>query len=62
MLAVCGEALMDVYAASATATGMALDARVGGSPLNVVIGLARLSQPVSFLGGVSRGFLGERRL
>ena len=60
MIVVCGEALMDVFDAGATATGQALDARIGGSPLNVAIGLARLAQPVAFLGGVSRGFLGER--
>jgi fructokinase len=62
MFVVCGEALMDVFAAGDTPTGMALDARVGGSPFNVAVGLARLEQPVAFLGGVSRGFLGERLL
>ena len=62
MFLVCGEALMDVFAVADTATGMTLDARVGGSPFNVAIGLARLGQPVSFLSSVSRGFLGERLL
>jgi len=60
MFVVCGEALFDVFAAGHTPTGIALDARIGGSPFNVALGLARLQQPVSFLGGVSRGFLGER--
>src|SRR5689334_19870478 len=60
MFVVCGEALMDVFSTGATPTGVALDARIGGSPLNVAIGLSRLAQPVCFLGGVSRGFLGER--
>jgi len=60
MFVVCGEALMDVFSTGATPTGVSLDARVGGSPLNVAVGLARLAQPVVFLGGVSRGFLGER--
>jgi fructokinase len=60
MIVVCGEALMDVFATGDTATGAALDARIGGSPLNVAIGLARLAQPVAFLGTVSSGFLGER--
>ena len=60
MFLVCGEALMDVFAVGDTATGMNLDARVGGSPFNVAVGLARLAQPVAFLGAVSRGFLGER--
>ncbi len=60
MFMVCGEALMDVFATDDTATGVVLDARVGGSPYNVALGLARLAQPVSFFGSVSRGFLGER--
>jgi fructokinase len=60
MFVVCGEALMDVFAAGDTATGMALDARVGGSPFNAAVGLARLAQPVAFFSAVSRDFLGER--
>jgi fructokinase len=60
MFVVCGEALFDVFAAGETPTGLLLDARIGGSPFNVALGLARLGQPVSFFGGVSRGFLGER--
>jgi fructokinase len=60
MIVVCGEALMDVFDAGATATGNALDARIGGSPYNVALGLARLAQPVAFCGAVSTGFLGER--
>jgi fructokinase len=51
---------MDVFSAGDTATGMTLDARVGGSPFNVAVGLARLAQPVAFFSAVSRGFLGER--
>ena len=60
MFVVCGEALMDVFAEGRTDTGMALDARVGGSPFNAAVGLARLRQPVGFFGPVSRDFLGER--
>lgn len=60
MIVVSGEALMDVFAAGHTATGTRLDARIGGSPLNVAIGLARLAQPVAFFGAVSNGFLGDR--
>jgi fructokinase len=60
MFMVCGEALMDVFADGTTPTGLTLDARIGGSPLNVAIGLARLGQPVGFLGGVSSGFMGHR--
>ena len=62
MIVVSGEALMDVFAAGDTPTGLILDARIGGSPLNVAIGLARLAQPVAFFGALSSGFLGERLL
>lgn len=60
MFIVCGEALMDVFATTDTPTGTLLDARIGGSPLNVAIGLARLGRPVAFFGGISAGFLGDR--
>jgi fructokinase len=50
MFVVCGEALMDVFASGTTSSGMALDGRIGGSPFNVALGLARLAQPVAFLG------------
>jgi len=60
MIVVCGEALMDVFAEGDTPAGVALDARIGGSPLNVAIGLARLGQRAGFLGALSSGFLGER--
>ena len=60
MILVCGEALMDVFATNTTPSGLSLDARVGGSPFNVAVGLARLGQPVGLLAGISRGFLGER--
>ena len=60
MFVVCGEALFDVFAAGDTPTGMTMDARVGGSPFNVAVGLARLGQPVCFLSQVGTGFLGER--
>jgi fructokinase len=60
MILVCGEALMDVFAQADTAMGMGLDARVGGSPLNVAIGLARLGQHSALLTALSDEFLGER--
>jgi fructokinase len=60
MILVCGEALMDVFDGGATHTGNTLDARIGGSPYNVAMGLARLAQPVAFCGAVSSGFMGER--
>jgi fructokinase len=60
MFMVCGEALMDVFGAGDSAEGVALDARVGGSPFNVARGLARLGCETGFLGAVSTDFLGER--
>jgi fructokinase len=60
MFVVAGEALMDVFTGATTPTGIALDARIGGSPLNVAFGLARMGQKVAFLGGISQGELGNR--
>lgn len=60
MFIVCGEALFDVFATGDTPTGMGFDGRIGGSPFNVALGLARLQQPVGFLGGIGTGFAGER--
>ena len=60
MFIVCGEALFDVFATGDTPSGIGFDGRIGGSPFNVALGLARLGQPVGFLGGVGTGFAGER--
>ncbi|HEX7637994.1 MAG TPA: carbohydrate kinase [Burkholderiaceae bacterium] len=60
MYVVAGEALMDVFTGATTPTGISLDARIGGSPLNVAFGLARMGRPVAFLGGISNGELGNR--
>lgn len=60
MFVVAGEALMDVYAGAPTATGLHLDARAGGSPFNVAVGLARLGARVAFLGGISGDAFGHR--
>lgn len=62
MIIVCGEALMDVFGGAESPTGVALDARVGGSPFNVAVGLARLGQRVGYFGSLSRDFLGQRLL
>jgi len=59
-IVVCGEALMDVFALADTPTGLSLEARIGGSPFNVAVGLARLGRPVAFFGSISRDILGER--
>lgn len=60
MLVVCGEALIDVFVQGDTPEGLAVEARVGGSPFNVAVGLARLAQPVAFVGVLSRDPSGER--
>ena len=59
---VCGEALMDVFPGASTPAGLTLEARVGGSPFNVALGLARMAQPVAFMGCISRDPFGERLL
>lgn len=61
MFLVCGEALYDVFIGDEADGGsLALTGVVGGSPLNVAIGLARLGHATGFLAGVSRDVLGER--
>lgn len=60
MFIVCGEALFDLFAVGDTSTGIAFDGRIGGSPFNVALGLARLGQAVGFLGPIGTGFAGER--
>jgi fructokinase len=60
MIVVCGEALVDVFVGADTAGGIALEGRLGGSPYNVAIGLARLGEPVAFFGALSKGLLGDR--
>ncbi len=57
---VCGEMLYDVFVAGPTEHGFALDARIGGSALNVAVGLARLGRPVRQLTGVSTDMFGQR--
>jgi fructokinase len=60
MFLVCGEALFDVFIGNETDNALHLDARPGGSPFNVAVGLARLGQPVAFLSGLAKDMLGER--
>lgn len=52
VFAVIGEALIDLV--DSGRDGIACTVRPGGSPLNVAVGLARLGQPVTFLGRFSR--------
>ncbi len=59
MFVVCGEALWDLFG-SESEQGLAFDARIGGSPFNVAVGLARLDQPSALFTGLSTDRLGER--
>jgi fructokinase len=54
MLTVIGEGLVDVVQRSS-----GVQAHVGGSPLNVAVGLARLDHPVQFIGRYGRDAYGE---
>ena len=54
MLTVIGEALMDVVRRSSGE-----EAHVGGSPLNVAVGLARLEHPVQFIGRFGKDPYGD---
>lgn len=60
MIVVCGEALFDVFAGEQTPGGIELSARIGGSPFNLAVGLARLGVPPVFFGGLSRDLFGQR--
>lgn len=55
----CGEALWDLFAVEGP-DGLSFEARPGGSPLNVALGLVRLGEPVELLAGISTDPLGER--
>ncbi len=54
MLTVIGEGLVDVVQRPS-----GVQAHVGGSPLNVAVGLARLDHPVQFIGRYGRDVYGE---
>ena len=60
MFLICGEALYDLFVEEETEAGLRIDARIGGSPFNVAVGLARLGQPAALLTGVSTDALGDR--
>ena len=60
MFLVCGEALYDLFVDAETPAGLRIDARIGGSPFNVAVGLARLGRPAALLAGVSTDALGDR--
>ncbi|MDR6438265.1 fructokinase [Paenarthrobacter nicotinovorans] len=54
MLTVIGEALVDVVQRPS-----GIEAHVGGSPLNVAVGLARLDHPVQFIGRYGKDAYGD---
>ncbi|MBR3194548.1 carbohydrate kinase [Bosea sp. (in: a-proteobacteria)] len=58
MILVCGEALIDLFVGPPEGTEMPARAVAGGSPFNVVVGLARLGVETGFLGGISRDRFG----
>lgn len=58
---VCGEALYDLFQADEPGGDrLSFDARVGGSPFNVAVGLARLGAPCAMLAALSTDLFGER--
>ncbi|MEO9528782.1 carbohydrate kinase [Roseibium sp.] len=60
MYLICGEALFDLFGENTTGDSVSFDGRIGGSPFNVAMGLARLDQDAAFFGGISNDALGEK--
>ncbi len=61
MFVVCGEALFDLFPEETDdASGLLFDARIGGSPFNVAVGIARMGRRSALLTGLSTDFLGEK--
>lgn len=57
----CGDALFDLFAAPQEKAGtITLEGHVGGSPLNVAVGLARLGNPTGYLAKNSTDVFGQR--
>ncbi|WP_102958700.1 carbohydrate kinase family protein [Mangrovicella endophytica] len=57
----CGDALFDLFAQDGgDVSSIALAGRVGGSPLNVALGLARLGHPAGFFTKMSDDLFGRR--
>ncbi|MGY3617918.1 carbohydrate kinase family protein [Bradyrhizobium sp. USDA 10063] len=59
MLLSCGDALIDFVPVTAADGREAVRPAVGGSCLNVAVGLARLGVPTGFVGGVSTDLFGR---
>ncbi len=60
MYVICGEALFDLFGEAGAEDGVTFDARIGGSPFNVAMGLARLGETAGFFGGISNDALGVK--
>lgn len=61
MFLICGEALYDVFMTNPPPRGpVGMTAVIGGSPLNVAVGLARLGEKAGFFAGLSSDPLGAR--
>lgn len=63
MFITCGEALYDMFvkpAANGNAHGVSIDGVVGGSPLNMALGLARMGNRVSLFTRISNDAFGQR--
>ena len=56
----CGEALFDFFPSAETDSGFLFDARIGGSPFNVAVGLSRLGRGAALFTGLSSDPLGRR--
>lgn len=59
MILCCGDALIDFVPVAAADGREAVRPKVGGSCLNVAIGLARLGAPTGFVGGISNDLFGR---
>lgn len=59
MIVVCGEALIDLFMEFGQSSGPSLQPVIGGSQLNLAIGLTRLGAPAAFLGGLSIDYFGS---
>ena len=61
MLLICGEALYDLFLDREDDDGtLHFDARIGGSPFNVAVGVSRLGGSSALLTGISSDMLGVR--
>jgi fructokinase len=61
MFVICGEALFDLFPEdTGDESRLLFDARIGGSPFNVAVGLARMGRRSALLTGLSTDFLGEK--